>query len=234
MICTRMGANQRRTQGKALMSKYSVPLAFWLCLLLSSCASLQRATPRSPTASWGLWQPPSDTWAQTPRSTYTPYATSTPYPTHTPQPFGEPDNASGAGAALPPGSRTTPTPSSLGAVGDSLTGLGLGVLTLTQIERASLIADDGTYLGRISNNAFDSDSLANEYGRFGNPYSSVSIFNEYGRYGSQYSAQSPFNEYASDPPAVVKDGKVLGYLTANEFHAHAINVYVVVAYIRSP
>jgi len=96
-----------------------------------------------------------------------------------------------------------------------------------------LIAHDGTYLGKITWNRLDSDSIGNEIGSYGSPISHTSIFNEIGAYGSQISSQSPFNELALNPPAIVLDGKVIGYLTVNAFHTNAVNTWVVVAYVRS-
>lgn len=74
---------------------------------------------------------------------------------------------------------------------------------------------ENTYLGKIKNE-YDSDSIFNEYGTYGSEYSSSSIWNEYGTFGSEYSSYSPFNEYTTTPPIFVKNGKVIGYLTANK------------------
>lgn len=55
------------------------------------------------------------------------------------------------------------------------------------LEGASIVAEDGTFLGKISRNRYDTDSIANNYGAHGGKYSSESIFNNYGQYGSKYS-----------------------------------------------
>lgn len=74
------------------------------------------------------------------------------------------------------------------------------------------------YLGKINSSEYDSDSIWNEYGNYGNSYSSTSIWNEYGSYGSEYSQYSPFNEYAAYPPVIVDArGNFYGYFTVNEF-----------------
>ncbi len=49
------------------------------------------------------------------------------------------------------------------------------------IAGASVVADDGTFLGKLSNR-YSSDSILNEYGTHGSPYSSESIWNQYGTY----------------------------------------------------
>lgn len=61
----------------------------------------------------------------------------------------------------------------------------------------------GKYLGNLSKNKFDPDSVSNPYGRYGSKYSPDSINNEYGRYGSRYSSDSARNPYATNPPAIV-------------------------------
>ena len=89
-----------------------------------------------------------------------------------------------------------------------------------------LYADDGTgtFLGEISSNKYDTDSIANEYGNYGSKYQTKSIFNQYGNYGSKYSQYSVFNEYATNPPKILdKNGKVVGYLTANKYIRDAIS-----------
>ena len=68
-----------------------------------------------------------------------------------------------------------------------------------------IVAQDGTYLGELSDNPYDTDSGANPYGRYGSPYSSTSIKNPYSTYGSPYSSQSPNNPYATQAPLLFGD-----------------------------
>ncbi|MAG31020.1 MAG: hypothetical protein CL908_09040 [Deltaproteobacteria bacterium] len=96
------------------------------------------------------------------------------------------------------------------------------------IDGASIVAEDGTFLGRVRN-AYASDSILNEYGRFGSEYSRTSIWNEYGRYGSEYSRQSPFNPYTSTPPMILKSDTIIGYLTVNKSINGAVNPYLLKA-----
>jgi hypothetical protein len=58
------------------------------------------------------------------------------------------------------------------------------------------------YLGNLSANPYDSDSVNNSYGRYGSEYSADSINNPYGQYGSPYSNDSANNLYATNPPAI--------------------------------
>jgi hypothetical protein len=68
-----------------------------------------------------------------------------------------------------------------------------------------IVAQDGTYLGKLSDNPYDPDSVSNPYGRYGSPYSSTSINNPYSTYGSLYSSQSPNNPYATQAPLLFGD-----------------------------
>jgi hypothetical protein len=73
-----------------------------------------------------------------------------------------------------------------------------------------IVAPDGTYLGRLSSNQYDPDSVSNPYGRYGNPYSADSINNPYGKYGSRYSNQSPNNPYAQRAPSLFQSNPYSG------------------------
>ena len=74
------------------------------------------------------------------------------------------------------------------------------------------------YLGCLNCSNFDTNSVWNEYGKYGSSYNTNSIWNEYGTYGSEYNSNSPWNSYASNPPVVVdKQGNFYGYFTINEY-----------------
>lgn len=85
------------------------------------------------------------------------------------------------------------------------------------LKGAVLIAQDdkNTFLGKITN-SYDSDSIFNEYGTYGSEYNSSSMWNQYSTYGSEYSSYSPHNSYTSTPPMIIKNRKILGYLSANK------------------
>jgi len=82
---------------------------------------------------------------------------------------------------------------------------------------SKLMAADGKVLGNVDKNRYDTDSITNPYGPYGNPYSADSLFNDYGPYGNPYSALSPYNEFSRTPPFFVRDGKTIAYLTVNQF-----------------
>jgi hypothetical protein len=78
--------------------------------------------------------------------------------------------------------------------------------------------DHDVYLGKLNGSDYDTESIWNPYGTYGNKYSSKSIWNEYGSYGSEYGSNSPFNPYALDPPVIVdEDGNFYGYFTINQY-----------------
>ncbi len=81
-----------------------------------------------------------------------------------------------------------------------------------------LYSNDGkTYLGKLTSNVYDADSIFNDYGTYGGKYSAESIFNDYGTYGGKYSSESPFNPYTTTPPMIILNGKIVGYLTINSY-----------------
>ncbi len=71
---------------------------------------------------------------------------------------------------------------------------------------------------------YNSDSINNEYGKYGSQYSPTSIRNEYSQYGSPYSSNSACSEYASHPPKVYNSARTIYYgeLTLNRYRADAI------------
>lgn len=81
-----------------------------------------------------------------------------------------------------------------------------------------IFSNDGkVFLGTLSLNTYDSNSIFNQYGNHGSKYSSTSIYNTYGTYGSRYSTYSAYNPYTSTPPVLVYQGKIRGYVTTNKY-----------------
>jgi hypothetical protein len=95
-----------------------------------------------------------------------------------------------------------------------------------------LVADDGTYLGMISKNPYEGESISNPYGSYGSPYSGTPIFNQYGSYGSPYSSFSPFNPYTSTPPSIIKGKRKVGALTANSYLQNVVDVNQFVSWLK--
>lgn len=72
------------------------------------------------------------------------------------------------------------------------------------------------FLGCITCSEFASDSVFNEFGRYGSKFSQTSIVNEFSPYGSKYNSYGACNDVASDPPVVVdRNRNAYGRLTMN-------------------
>ena len=85
------------------------------------------------------------------------------------------------------------------------------------LNQLRIIASDGTFLGTFENE-YSSNSIYNQYGRYGSPYNANSIFNKYGTYGSDYSDKSPFNQYANNAPGLYdRQGNFYGTLSINRY-----------------
>ncbi|MCM1199241.1 MAG: hypothetical protein NC308_10170 [Clostridium sp.] len=88
--------------------------------------------------------------------------------------------------------------------------------------------DNKEYLGKLNASRYDSESIWNQYGKYGNRYNSKSIWNSYGTYGSAYSSYSPFNDYASNPPILVdKQKNFYGYFTSNKYKPKRANLALI-------
>jgi len=85
-----------------------------------------------------------------------------------------------------------------------------------------LLAQDNQFLGNITDNQYDSNSILNVYGPYGSPYSTTSIFNEYSPYGSPYGAHSLNNPFCTTPPKLFLRGSFAGFVTKNQFVTNAI------------
>ncbi len=88
-----------------------------------------------------------------------------------------------------------------------------------RIERREsfIIASDGQFLGKLSLNKYDLESILNPYGSYGSIYSALSIYNPFSTYGSKYSSLSPFNPYTFTPPIIYLRGVKVGLLSVNQY-----------------
>lgn len=106
-------------------------------------------------------------------------------------------------------------------------------LTLDHLEGAALYAADNAYLGKISRNRFDSESLANAFSTYGNQFNPNSVFNQFGPYGNPFSQLSPYNEFSRTPPRIDLNGRTVAYLTANRFVSPRVDPTALFAWIKS-
>lgn len=77
-------------------------------------------------------------------------------------------------------------------------------------------AQNGVFLGKITPNKFDNESIFNRFGPYGNKFSQESFLNKFSPYGSQFSQLSAYNHVASSPPKIFKKGVFVAYLTKNK------------------
>jgi hypothetical protein len=108
----------------------------------------------------------------------------------------------------------------------------VATMNIEGLDNARLIGDDGRFLGKITTNPYDTDSIGNEYGEYGNKFNINSIFNEFGTYGGKYSALSPFNRYTNTPPKIVLGTKVIGFLSVNSSISNRLDPFVLIAWIK--
>jgi len=81
----------------------------------------------------------------------------------------------------------------------------------------------GKYLGQLSANKYDPNSVDNPHGK-GNQYDSDSVNNPYGVYGSPYSTKSVNNPYATDAPKLYDSGgNYRGKLSINRYDPDSIS-----------
>lgn len=82
---------------------------------------------------------------------------------------------------------------------------------------------------------FGSDSINNEFGKYGSQFSSTSIRNEFSQYGSPFSTFSACNEFAGTPPRVYNANLTVYYgeLTLNQFRAGAIKTTNIVNWLKA-
>ena len=84
-------------------------------------------------------------------------------------------------------------------------------------------ASANEYLGNLSRNPYDPNSISNPYGA-GNPYSPNSVTNPYGRYGNPYSNESATNRYATNAPKLYDQyGNYRGRLSKNPYDPDSIS-----------
>ena len=117
--------------------------------------------------------------------------------------------------SLPSGGGSSSGGGSTGG-GSGVTGLSGSALCFA-LEGALIFADDGQFLGKITSNRFDVNSIGNQFGLYGSRFSVTSIFNEFGTYGSRFSILSPFNDFTFSPPLILINGTFVGFLTTNRF-----------------
>ena len=82
--------------------------------------------------------------------------------------------------------------------------------------KLELYAQDGHFLGLLSSQSNDPNSIINP-SKYGNPHYLNSIHYEYGVYGGRYGHHSPYNRHCLCPPAIIFQQQYLGLVTKNKY-----------------
>lgn len=81
--------------------------------------------------------------------------------------------------------------------------------------QGQLWSPSGQFLGRLSSNPNELNSIINPYGFYGSSFSATSIRNRSGQYGGFQGIYSPFNPNCLNPPFISGDGQRLLVVTRN-------------------
>ena len=81
-----------------------------------------------------------------------------------------------------------------------------------KFDGSKIISGDGKFLG-VLGPMWMTDSIFNDSSEYANTWSQTSIFNKNSNYGSSFSNLSAFNESASNPPMIIGDYGLVGYLS---------------------
>jgi len=73
------------------------------------------------------------------------------------------------------------------------------------------------YLGFITSNKFETESIINEFGSYGSEFSTTSIFNEFSTYGSAFSTYGAFNAFTTTPPIIYSYNSTTKLFTAQYY-----------------
>ena len=90
---------------------------------------------------------------------------------------------------------------------------------------AQLWAADRQFLGVLSSDRYDPNSISNLHGMYGSAYGLYSIRNQHGIYGGAYGLYSPYNTHCLNPPFVLHQGQaVLVVLKNAHFQTNGVPV----------
>ncbi|MDZ8089065.1 MAG: hypothetical protein RMY16_26465 [Nostoc sp. DedQUE12b] len=74
---------------------------------------------------------------------------------------------------------------------------------------------DRQFLGLLSSDRHDTNSISNLDGIYGSLHSTHSIRNLHGLYGGLHGGQSPYNPYCSNPPVISYQNQIVLVITRN-------------------
>jgi hypothetical protein len=96
-----------------------------------------------------------------------------------------------------------------------------------------IAGQDGQFLGKITSDRGDPDSLINDSGRNGSKTSKTSVFNTSSSYGSAHDPMSAFNPTAGSPPSIFCGDRFEAFLTTNHEKVPALDPRLLSASLRS-
>ncbi|PMB48087.1 hypothetical protein CEN40_07615 [Fischerella thermalis CCMEE 5205] len=73
------------------------------------------------------------------------------------------------------------------------------------------------FLGVLSSDRHDSNSISNFHGNYGSSYGTYSIRNPHGVYGGEHGTYSPYNPYCPNPPFVIYQNQAVLVVTRNPY-----------------
>lgn len=85
------------------------------------------------------------------------------------------------------------------------------------LHESFLMAADFKFIGKLTLNKYDADSIFNNFGIYGSKFSALSLCNQYSVYGNPYSHLSAYNLYTTNPPYIILRGKLYGRLSKNRY-----------------
>ena len=89
------------------------------------------------------------------------------------------------------------------------------LITAIRSRKAIILADDGTFLGKVSADRSDGQAIGNPGGPFSSPTGQWSLMNPKSRYTKADDDLSVNNPNAKRPPKLLLDGRMLAYVTEN-------------------
>ncbi len=80
-----------------------------------------------------------------------------------------------------------------------------------------LFAGNNQFLGVLSTDQYNQNSISNPHGQYGSPHGLYSIRNLHGLYGGQHGLYSPYNPYCTNPPVIGYQGQAVVMITRNNY-----------------
>jgi hypothetical protein len=109
-----------------------------------------------------------------------------------------------------------PAPAPVAGPVPVVTGSGLGTSLVPRLLFGGPSGD--VFLGTITRDPADPNSICNQTGVHGSSFQQLSIWNPFGQYGSTFQQTSSWNSFAQTPPRVVdSNGNFHGFFTVNQF-----------------